>query len=47
MPIYCNEATFYDNDNGFSTVAKYKNGELQTVGQTGPKWLSERIEKMK
>ena len=44
---YCNEATFYDNDNGFTTVAKYKNGELQTIGQNSPKWLLELIEKMK
>ncbi len=43
---YCNEATFYDNDNGFVTVAKYKNGELQTIGQNTPKWLAELIEKM-
>ena len=42
---YCNEATFYDNDNGFVTVAKYKNGELQTIGQNPPKWLLELIEK--
>ena len=44
---YCNEATFYDNDNGFVTVAKYKNGELQTIGQNSPKWLLELIERMK
>lgn len=44
--LYCNEATFYDNDNGFVTVAKYKNGELQTIGQSIPKWLAELIEKM-
>jgi predicted ABC-type ATPase len=44
---YCNEATFYDNDNGFVTVAKYKNGELQTVGQNSPQWLKELIEKTK
>ena len=25
---HCNEATFYDNDNGFVTVAKYKNGNV-------------------
>jgi len=43
---YCNEATFYDNDNGFVTVAKYKNGELQTIGHTHPLWLQELIEKM-
>ena len=43
---YCNEANFYDNDNGFLTVAKYKNGELQTIGQKSPKWLLELIGKM-
>ena len=43
---YCNEATFYDNDNGFVTVAKYKNGEMQTIGQYQPKWLSELMGKM-
>ncbi|MBQ4119605.1 MAG: hypothetical protein IJD45_04370 [Clostridia bacterium] len=44
---YCNEATFYDNDNGFVTVAKYKNGELQPIGHNKPKWLVELIEKMR
>lgn len=43
---YCNEATFYDNDNGFLTVAKYKNGELITIGSKQPKWLLELIEKI-
>ena len=43
---YCNEATFYDNDNGFVTVAKYKNGELHTIGQICPKWLKKLIEKL-
>lgn len=43
---YCNEATFYDNDNGFVTVAKYKNGELQAVGELRPNWLKELIQKM-
>ncbi len=43
---YCNEATFYDNDNGFATVAKYKNGELQTIGNKKPKWLLELMEKL-
>ena len=43
---YCNEATFYDNDNGFLTVAKYKNGELQTIGSKQPNWLSELINKI-
>lgn len=44
---YCNEATFYDNDNGFVTVAKYKNGEIQPIGSVRPKWLEELLEKMK
>lgn len=44
---YCNEATFYDNDNGFVTVAKYKNGELQTIGSKSPRWLMELKDKMK
>lgn len=44
---HCNEATFYDNDNGFVTVAKYKNGELQTIGQNCPKWLNELMDRMK
>ena len=43
---YCDEAEFYDNDNGFVTVAKYKNGELQIIGQNPPQWLLELIEKM-
>ena len=43
---YCNEATFYDNDNGFVTVAKYKNGEIQPIGHNSPKWLNELFTKM-
>lgn len=33
---YCNETTFYDNDNCFVTVAKHKNGELQTIDHDQP-----------
>lgn len=43
---YCNEATFYDNDNGFVTVAKYKNGELQIIGQNQPDWMRELTDKL-
>ena len=42
---YCNEATFYDNDNGFVTVARYKNGEILPIGSTQPKWLAELLVK--
>lgn len=36
---YCDEAEFYDNDNGFVKVAEYRNGELRPVGQLRPRWL--------
>ena len=38
---YCDEAEFYDNDNGFQLVAEYRNGELRTVGSLVPIWLKE------
>ena len=38
---YCNEATFYDNDNGFVAVATYRNGELSPIGHRSPQWLAE------
>ena len=42
---YCNEATFYDNNNGFIPVAKYKNGESNPIGKS-PQWLIELMAKM-
>ena len=38
---YCDEAEFYDNDNGFVKVAEYRNGELRPVGDHCPHWLEE------
>lgn len=38
---YCDEAEFYDNDNGFVKVAEYRNGELRAVGEMRPNWLLE------
>lgn len=38
---YCDEAEFYDNDNGFVKVAEYRNREVRTVGSRCPKWLAE------
>ena len=38
---YCDEAEFYDNDNGFQLVAEYRNGKLRTVGSFVPGWLKE------
>ena len=43
---YCDEATFYDNENGFVAVAEYRNGEVLQIGNTQPKWLKELIEYM-
>lgn len=38
---YCDEAEFYDNDNGFVKVAEYRNGEFRTVGAHIPNWIIE------
>lgn len=38
---YCDEAEFYDNDNGFLKVAEYRNGELIPMGSHRPQWLTE------
>jgi predicted ABC-type ATPase len=38
---YCDEATFYDNENGFVAVAEYKNGEMLQIGSQSPAWLNE------
>lgn len=36
---YCDEAEFYDNDNGFVLVAEYRNGEPLLVGENPPAWI--------
>lgn len=36
---YCDQATFYDNENGFVAVAAYKNGELLPIEHHSPEWL--------
>ena len=41
---YCDEAEFYDNDNGFVKVAAYRNGELRVIGTQHPQWLLELTE---
>ena len=43
---YCDEATFFDNENGFVAVAEYKNGEILQKGSLKPKWLEELMEYM-
>ena len=38
---YCNEAHFYDNENGFEEVGEYRNGTLSVTSEEPPKWLIE------
>ncbi len=44
---YCDEAAFYDNNNGFVEVAVYRNGELILEGDYRPKWIEELVSFMK
>lgn len=44
---YCDEARFFDNDNGFVEVAEYKNGELIPKGCDRPAWIGELAEYLK
>ena len=43
---FCDEAEFYDNDNGFVLVAEYRNGEIRTVGRRCPQWLMDLLKFM-
>lgn len=38
---YCDEAVFFDNNNGFVEVAEYKNGRFMTKGNELPLWVKE------
>lgn len=38
---YCDEAHFYDNENGFVHVGEYRNGELAGLCSPLPGWLEE------
>ncbi len=38
LPL-CNEADFFDNENGFVEVAEYRNGELILKGDYRPEWI--------
>lgn len=38
---YCDEAHFFDNDNGFVEVAEFKNGEVILKGNHRPSWVIE------
>lgn len=36
---YCNEVRFFDNENGFTEIAEYKNGSLVVKVGNIPEWL--------
>ena len=38
MP-YCDEAAFFDNDNGFIQIAEYRDGEIVPIVEKRPSWL--------
>lgn len=38
---YCNEVRFFDNENGFTEKAEYKNGSLIIKGGKTPEWIKE------
>lgn len=44
---YCDEARFFDNDNGFELVAEYRNGEILPIGNRRPQWLVELLGELK
>ena len=44
---YCDEAEFYDNNNGFVKVAEYRNGELRRIGNNTCTWIDELIAYLK
>ena len=44
---YCDEAHFFDNDNGFVEVAEYRNGELLLKGERRPAWITELAGRLK
>lgn len=40
---YCDEAKFFDNDNGFVLVAEYHDGQIVLQTEEPPAWLEELI----
>lgn len=38
---YCNEAHFYDNENGFEEVGEYRSGDILFTSENPPQWLKE------
>jgi len=38
---FCDEAYFFDNENGFIEIGEYKNGELISKSEYKPKWFKQ------
>lgn len=38
---YCDDAVFFDNDNGFIEVGRYRNGEITISVDNPPRWIIE------
>lgn len=38
---HCDEAVFFDNENGFVRVADYRNGNFTLTGKLTPDWITE------
>lgn len=36
---HCDEAVFFDNENGFVKVAEFKNGKFTLTGRSTPDWI--------
>ena len=43
---YCDEAKFFDNNNGFMLVAEYRNGQLFPIGAHTPGWVQELYQRL-
>ena len=40
---YCDEAKFFDNNNGFVLVAEYRNGQILPIVNYRPEWLDKLL----
>jgi len=44
---YCNEANFFDNENGFVSIAEYKNKKWSQLAEALPEWMVSFLEYIK
>ena len=41
---YCDNAYFYSNENGFTVVAEYMNGDITSIYEPKPDWLNDLMD---